>query len=250
MWIQADWLDPTAPGVGTNRYAYSANDPINKFDPNGNSWLDRAWDSVAGEGSFNRTFGDSGSAWSDRNFGSGGERVTSSFYSNGAAKGASYTDYKSKAIDENQAISDVIDKDAIARSNIDIEIALLAAGGARVGYAAIQATRSIALEKAAIEASMRLGIDLSKVTIENGVARATISISKTLDPKDIKAVGDFLRSQGASSGRVNSGYIANERLNSVLERAVGRGPQAVFGGGTVSRAPIGEVGDFIIDFGF
>ena len=29
MFIQADWLDPTEPGVGTNRYAYSANDPVN-----------------------------------------------------------------------------------------------------------------------------------------------------------------------------------------------------------------------------
>ncbi|PSJ51076.1 hypothetical protein [Kumtagia ephedrae] len=29
-----DW-DPTLPGVGTNRYAYSQNDPINKSDPNG-----------------------------------------------------------------------------------------------------------------------------------------------------------------------------------------------------------------------
>lgn len=29
-----DW-DPTKPGVGTNRYAYSENDPINKSDPNG-----------------------------------------------------------------------------------------------------------------------------------------------------------------------------------------------------------------------
>jgi hypothetical protein len=153
MWIQADWLDPTQPGVGTNRYAYSANDPINKFDPNGNSWLDRAWDSVAGEGSFNRTFGDSGSAWSDRNFGSGGERVTSSFYSDGAAKGTSYTDYKSKALDENQAISNIIDKDAIARSNIDIDIALTATGvgpayrSLRGGYAAIQAARALAIEK-------------------------------------------------------------------------------------------------------
>ena len=27
--------DPTLPGVGTNRYAYAANDPINKSDPNG-----------------------------------------------------------------------------------------------------------------------------------------------------------------------------------------------------------------------
>jgi len=29
-----DW-DPTLRGVGTNRYAYSENDPINKSDPNG-----------------------------------------------------------------------------------------------------------------------------------------------------------------------------------------------------------------------
>ncbi|MBD9598140.1 RHS repeat-associated core domain-containing protein, partial [Ensifer sp. ENS05] len=31
-----DW-DPTKPGVGTNRYAYAENDPINKSDPNGHN---------------------------------------------------------------------------------------------------------------------------------------------------------------------------------------------------------------------
>lgn len=36
LFIQADWFDPTQPGVGTNRYAYSGNDPINRFDPLGN----------------------------------------------------------------------------------------------------------------------------------------------------------------------------------------------------------------------
>lgn len=36
MWIQADWLVPTQQGIGTNCYAYSANDPINKLDHNGN----------------------------------------------------------------------------------------------------------------------------------------------------------------------------------------------------------------------
>ncbi len=39
MFIQADWLDPTEPGVGTNRYAYSANDPVNGLDPGGNQSL-------------------------------------------------------------------------------------------------------------------------------------------------------------------------------------------------------------------
>lgn len=74
LFIQADWFDPTQPGVGTNRYAYSGNDPVNRFDPNGNSWLDRGFDKAFGEGSFNNTFGDRGSAWSDRNFGNGVEQ--------------------------------------------------------------------------------------------------------------------------------------------------------------------------------
>lgn len=33
--ISPDTLDPTVPGVGTNRYSYSENDPINKSDQNG-----------------------------------------------------------------------------------------------------------------------------------------------------------------------------------------------------------------------
>ncbi|MBD9597790.1 hypothetical protein IB270_33745 [Ensifer sp. ENS05] len=35
--ISPDTLDPTIEGVGTNRYAYSENDPINKSDPNGHT---------------------------------------------------------------------------------------------------------------------------------------------------------------------------------------------------------------------
>lgn len=35
--ISPDTLDPTLPGVGTNRYAYALNDPVNKSDPNGHS---------------------------------------------------------------------------------------------------------------------------------------------------------------------------------------------------------------------
>jgi RHS repeat-associated protein len=33
--LSPDTLDPIEPGVGTNRYAYADNDPINKSDPNG-----------------------------------------------------------------------------------------------------------------------------------------------------------------------------------------------------------------------
>lgn len=38
--ISPDTLDPTVPGVGTNRYSYSDNDPINKSDPNGHMFAD------------------------------------------------------------------------------------------------------------------------------------------------------------------------------------------------------------------
>ncbi len=33
--VSPDWWDPNKPGVGTNRYSYSENDPVNKSDANG-----------------------------------------------------------------------------------------------------------------------------------------------------------------------------------------------------------------------
>lgn len=36
MFIQPDWFEVTTPSVGTNRYAYSGNDPVNLSDPGGN----------------------------------------------------------------------------------------------------------------------------------------------------------------------------------------------------------------------
>jgi hypothetical protein len=36
LFTSPDWLAPPIPGVGTNRYAYSFNDPVNLSDPNGN----------------------------------------------------------------------------------------------------------------------------------------------------------------------------------------------------------------------
>jgi hypothetical protein len=35
--LSPDTADPTLPGVGTNRYAYGLNDPINNSDPNGHA---------------------------------------------------------------------------------------------------------------------------------------------------------------------------------------------------------------------
>jgi RHS repeat-associated protein len=36
--VSPDWWDPNKPGVGTNRYSYSENDPVNKADNNGHAW--------------------------------------------------------------------------------------------------------------------------------------------------------------------------------------------------------------------
>ncbi len=40
--LQPDWWDVRDPGVGTNRYAYSANSPINLSDPNGHVFAEEA----------------------------------------------------------------------------------------------------------------------------------------------------------------------------------------------------------------
>lgn len=36
LFLQPDWFEVTKQGVGTNRYSYSFNDPVNLKDPNGN----------------------------------------------------------------------------------------------------------------------------------------------------------------------------------------------------------------------
>jgi RHS repeat-associated protein len=36
LFIQPDWFEVTMPGVGTNRFAYAGDDPINASDPGGN----------------------------------------------------------------------------------------------------------------------------------------------------------------------------------------------------------------------
>jgi len=50
LFLQPDWFEVTKPGVGTNRFSYSFNDPVNKFDPGGNQTSeeedDGFWDAV------------------------------------------------------------------------------------------------------------------------------------------------------------------------------------------------------------
>lgn len=61
MFLQPDWWEVTQAGVGTNRYAYSFNDPVNGKDPGGHAfdspnWFDRALSKV-GEWVSDHVFG-------------------------------------------------------------------------------------------------------------------------------------------------------------------------------------------------
>ena len=59
--LNPDTFDPTQAGVGTNRYAYSGNDPVNGSDPSGHS--STSWTNSSG--------GTSTGNWSSTNVGSG-----------------------------------------------------------------------------------------------------------------------------------------------------------------------------------
>jgi RHS repeat-associated protein len=54
--LNPDTLDPTVSGVGTNRYAYSDNDPINGSDPSGMQRADADYGSGLGSGGYTTNF--------------------------------------------------------------------------------------------------------------------------------------------------------------------------------------------------
>jgi len=139
-----------------------------------------------------------------------------------------------------------------------VELGSIAAGGgllvqggkALVVKGSATAARKAATRQAAMEAAGRLGIKLSEITISKGVANATIGFTKTIRGKDIETIIGYMRRQGASRGRINTGLLGNDSLKAVLDRAVGRGPQTYLGGGIVSKSPKSKLGDFIIDIEF
>jgi RHS repeat-associated protein len=73
--LSPDWWDPTQSGVGTNRYAYSGNDPVNGSDPSGHAY----------DSSKNSSYGSGlGAGGYTTNYNSGGNSISS----NGGQSGA------------------------------------------------------------------------------------------------------------------------------------------------------------------
>ena len=107
MFIQPDWWDPSDPRVGTNRYAYSFNDPINNSDPGGNcpscaggiiggiigGLAQGAVDLYNGELSSARTYGAAiaGGAVAGATFGLGSSATLGGLAARGALSGATGT---------------------------------------------------------------------------------------------------------------------------------------------------------------
>jgi hypothetical protein len=168
MFIQADWYDPSDPQVGTNRYAYSHNDPINWSDPYGNvpdNWATEdnqvaygssgyvhTWNSSTGTSqvTIHNSWNDTGSSdyldnyYKDSSTSGityGHNAGTTTFYNDGS-QAASYRDGSvSKAAGTISGSTNWAEQWAnngiAGNSYIDYDIALLAAGPIRAGLGAI-----------------------------------------------------------------------------------------------------------------
>lgn len=135
-----------------------------------------------------------------------------------------------------------------AATNIAIDAAVGALGGAAAKGGLKLLRKSGALAKAtkgATDAAKRLGVNLDKISVTNGVGRAKIDLSANLDPGDINKLKDVFKARGANKAEIDTGFIANEKLDAFLRRRVQDGKS--FNGGTV-RNSTSKGSDFTIDF--
>lgn len=166
MFIQPDWFDPTQPGVGTNRYAYSHNDPINKIDPNGNTWEDVV-------SFFDRIFGGEGAI--DRQ---------NQRYAEGLVRAQTELNRFTSAVDAGEysflsetAIREAIDarthmvnvyssrvEKGLGAAAVDTLIMGVSLGGMKVGGASLTA-RAIATENAAMLAAANAPFKETALTV-------------------------------------------------------------------------------------
>jgi RHS repeat-associated protein len=118
-----DW-DPTLAGVGTNRYAYAQNDPVNKADPSGHNALTDAW------GSFFSAFGNAISNLFGGGGGGGGGPAGSFFQTKSITYGFSNNDaVKSLEASRRAQTADQALKAAQAKAKLRIAATLARGGG-------------------------------------------------------------------------------------------------------------------------
>jgi filamentous hemagglutinin len=104
------------------------------------------------------------------------------------------------------------------------------------------ATNTAAVQTAA----QNLGVNLNAVTVNsNGVAQVTIGLTNSMSFSDVQTLVNYAGSLGATSVEVNSGYLANSKLDALLQNFAQSGRSLY--GGTVTLNP-GSSGDYIITF--
>jgi hypothetical protein len=70
-------------------------------------------------------------------------------------------------------------------------------------------------QRALNQAAQRLGVNLSKVQIQDGVARVPVGFAQTLNRADLQALSAYLRHRGATSVRIEA-MVQHPRLSEML----------------------------------
>ncbi|WP_226668070.1 RHS repeat domain-containing protein [Microbulbifer aggregans] len=142
-----------------------------------------------------------------------------------------------------EAIGQQWQQEAIVQA--EVMAAMATAGEGAVLLSGVKQKTKNIFTKGAADAAKRLGVDLDKISVTNGVGRAKIDLSSSLDPGDINKIKDVFKGRGASKAEIDTGFIANEKLDAFLRRRVQDGKP--FNGGTV-RNSTSKDSDFTIDF--
>ncbi|MFP3385890.1 hypothetical protein [Tritonibacter sp. SIMBA_163] len=226
MFIQPDWFDPTQPGVGTNRYSYSFNDPINKMDPLGNE----SWDLTRSQEDSDRANAEAAQDALDR-----AERIRErGTFWDGLRDDLGLDDYWDGRADNHASrIGKSWGERALGDAVTGVEIGSLAAAGGAVvqggkalarGIAARRALATLATERAALSSAANAAY---KDTAQTVAGRALTKHPNVAGFRNGDELSKALRSPQAT--------------NEAAERAVSN----ILSGGTRTQRAHSRFGDII-----
>ncbi|SNU89485.1 two-partner secretion domain-containing protein [Pandoraea sputorum] len=95
-------------------------------------------------------------------------------------------------------------------------------------------------------AAQNLGVNLDAVKVgDDGVAKVKIGITNTMSYNDVQTLVNYAGTLGATSVEVDSGFLANPKLDALLESFAKSG-RSLYGGQVVKKPS--STGDYIIKF--
>jgi len=238
-YISPDSFDPTQPAVGTNRYAYAGNDPINNSDPNGHLF---GWDDgiAAGIGAIGGLIGQAGADIYHGQLSDASEygiSATAGAVSAWAGYNSSYgtTPAGGAAIGgaTYSAVSDALHgkvpsvKDAAVGAVLGVATLGVVKGGAAALKAGVVSKTATSFTRDLTAADLGVKGNLTQlkgsITVKYGAATVTVDMieGKISNPLGIvKNLSDLAKASGATSLTVQ-GTIANPSLYRALEGRYG-----------------------------